>query len=72
LILIKKRIKLIQISILRKNTIEPVADSISDLGLKFVFWKINPEDGSVEIQHSERKTNRKDFIVNGSILVPIH
>lgn len=55
---------------LNKNSIEPVADSVTDLGLKFVFWKINPEDGSVEIQHSERKTNRKDFIVMEAYLFP--
>lgn len=55
---------------LKKNEVEPVADSIVNLGLKFVFWKINPEEGSVEIQHSEKKANRKDFIVMEAYLFP--
>lgn len=55
---------------LKKNEVEPVADSIANLGVKFVFWKINPEEGSVEIQHSEKKANRKDFIVMEAYLFP--
>ncbi|HEY1041086.1 MAG TPA: hypothetical protein VGF30_16860, partial [Bacteroidia bacterium] len=55
---------------LRKNEVEPVEDSIASLGVKFVFWKINPEEGSVEIQHSEKKSNRKDFIVLEAYLFP--
>lgn len=56
---------------LHKNEVEPVADSISNLGLKFLFWKINPQEGSIEIQHSEKKTNRKDFIVMEAYLFPL-
>ncbi|MCD6069075.1 MAG: cytochrome c biosis factor [Bacteroidetes bacterium] len=55
---------------LRFNEVEPVSDSLSQLGLKFIFWKINPTEGSVEIQLSEKKTNRRDFIVMEGYLFP--
>jgi cytochrome c-type biogenesis protein CcmF len=38
--------------------------------LRLTFWKINPEDGSVEIMLSERKTNQKDFIVMQAYMFP--
>ena len=55
---------------LQENSVVPISDSIADLGLKFVFWKINPNDGSIEIQHSERKSNQRDFIVMEAYLFP--
>ncbi len=55
---------------LQENSVIPISDSIADLGLKFVFWKINPDDGSIEIQHSERKSNQRDFIVMEAYLFP--
>jgi cytochrome c-type biogenesis protein CcmF len=55
---------------LHHSDVEPVADSLPDLGLKFIFWKINPDDGSVEIQHVEKKSNRRDFIVLEAYLFP--
>jgi len=53
-----------------KNNIEPVTDSIPELGLRFTFWKINPDNGSVEIMLSEKKTNQKDFIVMEAYMFP--
>jgi cytochrome c-type biogenesis protein CcmF len=53
-----------------KNQIDPISDSIPELGLHFTFWKINPADGSVEIMMSERKTNQKDFIVLEAYMFP--
>jgi cytochrome c-type biogenesis protein CcmF len=55
---------------LQENSVIPISDSIADLGLKFVFWKINPDNGSIEIQHSERKSNQRDFIVMEAYLFP--
>ncbi|MHB8260344.1 MAG: cytochrome c biogenesis protein CcsA [Bacteroidia bacterium] len=52
------------------NNIEPVADSIPQLGLLFTFWKINPDSGSVEIMLSERRNNQKDFIVMEAYMFP--
>lgn len=52
------------------NRIEPLSDSIPGLGLRFTFWKINPDEGSVEIMMSERKNNQKDFIVMEAYMFP--
>ncbi len=56
--------------IIRKNMIEPSVYEIKELGLKFSFWKINPQDGSVEITMSEKVKNSKDFIVMEAIMFP--
>ena len=53
-----------------KNQVQPIADSVPALGLLFNFWKINPEEGSVEIMVQEKKTNQKDFIVMEAHLFP--
>ena len=55
---------------LQKDKILSVSDSIPALGLRFTFWKINPDNGSVEIFLSERKTNEKDFIVMEAYMFP--
>jgi cytochrome c-type biogenesis protein CcmF len=35
-----------------------------------MFWKINPNEGSVEIQMSEKVSNTKDFIVLEAYMFP--
>lgn len=56
--------------IIKNNVVIPKEDTISALGLKFVFWKINPQEGSVEITLSEKNSNTKDFIVMEAYLFP--
>ncbi len=56
--------------IIKNNVVIPKEDTISELGLKFVFWKINPQEGSVEITLSEKNSNTKDFIVMEAYLFP--
>lgn len=56
--------------VIKKNMIIPQTDEIKDLGLKFSFWKINPEEGSVEITMSEKVNNSKDFIVMEAYMFP--
>jgi cytochrome c-type biogenesis protein CcmF len=58
-----------------RNQVDPVPDSIPSLGLRFTFWKINPDERdpnntSVEIMLSERKSNQKDFIVMEAYMFP--
>ena len=55
---------------IRKNIVIPETDKIEELGLKFSFWKINPEEGSVEITMSEKVNNSKDFIVMKAVMFP--
>jgi cytochrome c-type biogenesis protein CcmF len=56
--------------IIKNNIIIPEVDQIEKLGLKFSFWKINPENGTVEITMSERVNNTKDFIVMKAVMFP--
>ena len=60
---------------LLNNHVNPVPDSIPSLGLRFTFWKINPDEAhpdntTVEIMSSERKNNQKDFIVMEAYMFP--
>jgi len=56
--------------ILKNNMIMPDQFELQELGLKFIFWKINPNEGSVEIQMSEKVTNSKDFVVLEAYMFP--
>jgi cytochrome c-type biogenesis protein CcmF len=56
--------------IIQKNVVIPKEDIVEALGLKLVFWKINPEDGTIEITMSEKLSNNKDFIVMEAYIFP--
>jgi cytochrome c-type biogenesis protein CcmF len=56
--------------VIRNNSVVPQDDEIKALGLRFTFWKINPELGSIEITLSEKVGNTKDFIVMEAYLFP--
>jgi len=56
--------------IIKNDLVIPEGDEIDKLGLKFVFWKINPENGTVEITMSEKLSNSKDFIVMEAYVFP--
>lgn len=56
--------------IIQNNVIIPKEDLVESLGLKLVFWKINPNDGTIEITMSERVSNEKDFIVMEAYVFP--
>jgi cytochrome c-type biogenesis protein CcmF len=43
---------------------------VDTLGLKFVFQKIDPNTGKVEIAVSERTSNKKPFIIMKAIIFP--
>jgi cytochrome c-type biogenesis protein CcmF len=43
---------------------------VDELGLRFMFWKINPETGEIEISLQEKKSNIKDFIVMQALVFP--
>jgi len=66
----KKKYSVQPVYVIRKGIIDPIEATIADLGLKFMFWKINPEKGNVEISVSEKKSNAKDFIVMEAIVFP--
>jgi cytochrome c-type biogenesis protein CcmF len=56
--------------IIQNNVVIPKEDIVDPLGLKLVFWKINPDEGTVEITMSERLSNTKDFIVMEAYVFP--
>lgn len=56
--------------IIQNNVIIPKEDIVDALGVKLVFWKINPEEGTIEITMSERISNEKDFIVMEAYVFP--
>ena len=56
--------------IIKNNVVIPQDAEVGKLGLKFVFWKINPDEGSIEITMSERVSNTKDFIVLEAYIFP--
>jgi cytochrome c-type biogenesis protein CcmF len=56
--------------IIKNNVVIPKEDVINPLGLKFVFWKINPQEGTVEITLSEKNSNTKEIIVLEAYMFP--
>jgi cytochrome c-type biogenesis protein CcmF len=56
--------------IVQNNIVIPKEDEVPALGLKLVFWKINPEEGTIEITMSEKLSNSKDFIVMEAYVFP--
>jgi cytochrome c-type biogenesis protein CcmF len=58
------------IYIIRNNSIEPQLAKLDDLGLQFMFWKVIPESGKVEISVQEKKVNKRDFIVMQALVFP--
>jgi cytochrome c-type biogenesis protein CcmF len=57
--------------VIHNNVIEPPKPAKVDaLGLQFMFWKVSPESGSIEISLQEKKTNKRDFIVMQAIVFP--
>ena len=58
------------IYVIRNSRVEPVETSVPELGLKLLFWKINPDDGKIDVSIAEKKSNAKDFIVMQAIIFP--
>ncbi|MES2515695.1 MAG: cytochrome c biogenesis protein CcsA [Bacteroidota bacterium] len=56
--------------ILKNSMVMPDEFELKELGLKFIFWKINPNEGSIEIQMSEKVNNAQDFVVLEAYMFP--
>jgi len=56
--------------IVKNNMVLPDEFELKELGLKFIFWKINPNEGSIEIQMSEKVSNTKEFVVLEAYMFP--
>ncbi len=56
--------------VIHDNVVQPIASKVDELGLQFMFWKINPENGKIEISLQEKKSNIRDFIVMQAMIFP--
>jgi cytochrome c-type biogenesis protein CcmF len=56
--------------VIQNNVVIPKEDVVEELGLKLVFWKVNPEDGTIEITLSEKGGNNRDFFVMEANVFP--
>lgn len=56
---------------IKSNYAFGISDSIPELGLKFQFTKIDPHTGKVNISISEKKTNKKEFVIMKAIVFPL-
>ncbi len=56
--------------IINKSIVSTEPAEVPELGLRFTFWKINPTDGTVELQVSEKQRNKKDFVVMEAYMFP--
>jgi cytochrome c-type biogenesis protein CcmF len=43
---------------------------VDELGLKFRFTSINPDNGKIKIEIAEKKSNKRDFIIMKAIIFP--
>ncbi len=65
-----KKMETNPIYVIRNNMVEPIPSTINELGLQFVFEKINPETKKIELAIQEKKSNIKDFIVMQAMVFP--
>ncbi len=56
--------------IIQRNVVIPKEAIVDQLGLKLVFWKINPDEGTIEVTMSEKLSNNRDFIVMEAYVFP--
>ncbi len=56
--------------IIRDNRVEPLPAKVDELGLQFMFWEINPTNGTIQISLQEKKSNKRDFIVMQALVFP--
>ncbi len=67
---IKKKYTANPIYVIHDNNIQPIESRVDELGLKFMFWQINPENGKIQISLQEKKSNVRDFIVMQAMIFP--
>ncbi|MFY9308355.1 MAG: cytochrome c biogenesis protein CcsA [Bacteroidia bacterium] len=67
---ITKKYEATPMYVIHENKIQPIASKVDELGLQFMFWKINPSNGTIEISLQEKKENVRDFIVMQAMIFP--
>jgi cytochrome c-type biogenesis protein CcmF len=67
---INKKYEANPVYVIRNNSIQPIPAKVEEMGLQFMFWKIDPATGKIEISVQEKKSNIKDFIVMQAMIFP--
>lgn len=67
---IRKKYYANPVYVIRNNSIQPIGDTVEDLGLKFMFWKIDTSTGNIEIALQEKNSNVRDFFVMQAVIFP--
>ncbi|MCW3101796.1 MAG: cytochrome c biosis factor [Bacteroidetes bacterium] len=67
---IRKKYEATPIFVIHENSVQPIASKVDELGLQFMFWKIDPQDGKIEISVQEKKSNIKDYFVMQAMIFP--
>lgn len=67
---IQKKYESTPLYVIRNNAVQPIASKIEELGLQFMFWKLSPETGEVEISLQEKKSNIREIIVMQAMIFP--
>jgi cytochrome c-type biogenesis protein CcmF len=67
---INKKYEAKPVYIIRDNSIQPIAAKVDEMGLQFMFWKIDPATGKIELSVQEKKSNIRDFIVMQAMIFP--
>ncbi len=55
---------------IRNNESRPIEDTVAELGLKLNFWKVDPQSGKINVYVSEKKSNKRDYIVMEAMIFP--
>jgi cytochrome c-type biogenesis protein CcmF len=67
---VTKKFQATPLYVIRNNSVQPVASKVDELGLQFMFWELNPENGQIQISLQEKKSNVRDYIVMQAIVFP--
>jgi cytochrome c-type biogenesis protein CcmF len=66
----KKTHDAVPVFIIKGSQVFTKGAEIPELGLRFAFQKINPENGKIEISVSEKKSNIREFVIMKAIIFP--
>lgn len=67
---LSKRYEANPVYVIHDNAVQPVPVKLDNLGLQISFWKINPDNGKIDISLQEKKSNNRDFIVMKAMIFP--
>lgn len=56
--------------VIHNSAIQPIEAEVKELGIKMMFWKLDPATGAIELGLQEKKSNIPDFIVMQAMIFP--